>query len=225
MEALLALRSGDRAQSRLVAAVTEVTGRRPLVVGSAGEAEVALLARRPELVVFDVAVVDHETLTHQAAGARLLAWQGTRTSSAAAALLDAGADEVLDVSMSDEELRARIRRCLRESRHLADSAVSVGDLRVDARTRVAEWRGRSLQLTPREMEVLQVLAASHAQPVRREVVYRLVWRWAMPRGDRTVDVNVKRLRAKLERAGSDATITTHPGIGYELRVPAAVTTL
>ena len=71
---------------------------------------------------------------------------------------------------------------------------------------------RPLSLTARETEVLQVLAAAHPRPVRREVVYRMVWGWAMPRGDRTVDVNVKRLRDKLR---------THPGVGYALELQGA----
>jgi DNA-binding response OmpR family regulator len=54
--------------------------------------------------------------------------------------------------------------------------------------------------------------------VRREVLYRLVWGWAMPRGDRTVDVNVKRLRDKLQRSGAEVEIRTHPGVGYALDV-------
>ena len=57
--------------------------------------------------------------------------------------------------------------------------------------------------------------------MRRETIYRLVWGWAMPRGDRTVDVNVKRLRAKLGKSGADAEIRTHPGVGYALEVRVA----
>jgi DNA-binding response OmpR family regulator len=130
--------------------------------------------------------------------------------------------------MGDEELVARLRGCLRRPDERRDTALTVGRLRVDAQHRLAEWDGTPLGLTAREVEVLQALAASHGRPVRREVLYRLVWGWAMPRGDRTVDVNVKRLRAKLERSGAAAEIRTHPGVGYELVVLVpddAVTTL
>jgi DNA-binding response OmpR family regulator len=223
MDAVVVTRGSDRWLPRLLAALGEVVPRRPLIVHSLGEAEMAIAARSPDVVVFDPSVTgtDFPLVLSRGAGPRCVGWLGSRSSPVVAVLLDAGADEVLDGSMGDEELLARLRACLRRSDDLRSSELTVGPLRVDGQHRVAEWDGRPLGLTAREGEVLQVLAASHRRPVRREVLYRMVWGWSMPRGDRTVDVNVKRLRDKLQRSGAAAEIRTHPGVGYALdvRVP------
>lgn len=216
-------RGSDRWLPRLLAALGEVASRRPVIVHTLGEAEVAIAARGPEVVVFDPSVTgaDFPLVLSSAARSRWVGWLGSRSSPVVAALLDAGADEVLDASMGDEELLARLRACLRRSDAERSSELTIGPLRVDGQHRVAEWDGQDLGLTVREAEVLQALAASHRRPVRREVLYRLVWGWTMPRGDRTVDVNVKRLRDKLQRSGAVAEIRTHPGVGYALDVRTA----
>lgn len=221
LDAVVVVRSTDRWLPRLLDALGAVVSRRPVVVHTLGDAEIAITARGADLIVFDPSVVgtDFPVVLRSRGGAqRLVGWLGSRSSPVVAALLEADADEVLDASMGDEELVARLRRCVSRSVDVAARAVEVGALRVDARRRQAEWSGHPLALTARETEVLQVLATAHPDPVRREVVYRLVWGWAMPRGDRTVDVNVKRLRDKLAKAGARAEIRTHPGVGYALDV-------
>jgi DNA-binding response OmpR family regulator len=222
LDAVVVTRSSDRWLPRLLTALGDVLVRQPVIVHTLGEAEVAIAARSPEIVVFDPSVTgtDFPLVMSRGLGSRCVGWLGSRSSPVVAVLLDAGADEVLDASMGDEELVARLRACLDRSEDRRNSALTIGALRVDAQHRVAEWNGQSLGLTGREAEVLQALAASHQRPVRREVLYRLVWGWSMPRGDRTVDVNVKRLRDKLQRSGADAEIRTYPGVGYALDVQA-----
>jgi DNA-binding response OmpR family regulator len=221
--AVVVTRSSDRWLPRLLAALAELEPARPVVVHTLAEAEVAIAARTPDVVVFDpsIAGTDFPLVMAQRIPSRYIGWLGSRSSPVVAVLLDAGATEVLDASMGDEELLARLRVCLARSDSQRSSSLSIGLLHLDARHRVAEWAGEPLGLTAREVEVLQVLAASQPRPVRREVLYRLVWGWAMPRGDRTVDVNVKRLRDKLQRAGVGVDVRTHPGVGYALEVEAS----
>jgi DNA-binding response OmpR family regulator len=224
VETVVVARSGDRWLPRLLDALAEAVTRRPVVVNTLGDAELAITARGADLVVFDPAVTgaDLPVVLRQRGDYRCVGWLGSRSSPVVAALLDAGADEVLDASMGEEEIIARLRRCVARATTQPDAPVVIGELRVNARMRSAEWADRPLSLTARETEVLQVLAAAHPRPVRREVLYRLVWGWAMPRGDRTVDVNVKRIRGKLAREGASVGIRTHPGVGYGLEVqPAA----
>lgn len=220
MDTVVVTRGSDRWLPRLLTALGEVGSRRPVIVHSLGEAETAIAGRGPEVVVFDpsLAGTDFPLVLGRDGHARCVGWLGSRSSPVVAALLDAGADEVLDASMGDEELVARLRACLNRSSDRRSPTLTVGPLSVDAQHRIAEWDGHPLGLTSREVEVLQVLAASHRRPVRREVLYRLVWGWSMPRGDRTVDVNVKRLRDKLDRAGAAVVIRTHPHVGYALDV-------
>jgi DNA-binding response OmpR family regulator len=223
LDAVVAARSSDRWLPRLVAALADVMTRRPIVVHSLGDAEVAVAGRSPDLVVFDPSVTgtDFPLILAARGGGRCIGWLGSRSSPVVAALLTGGADDVLDASMGDEELHARLRKCLDRGVATQQAPLVIGLLKVDARHRVADWDDRALGLTAREVEVLQVLAASHGRPVRREAIYRWVWGWAMPRGDRTVDVNVKRLRVKLEKSGAHAQIRTQPGVGYALEVRVA----
>ena len=218
VDVLVAIRLGDRSAAGLLAAVATVAAEPPAVVHTGAETELALRSRGRDLLVVDPAVSGVPASADDPAPPTV-GWLSTPSSRRVAKLLDAGAEDVLDPSMSEVELVARLRRVARVRRvGLAARPAELGGLRVDARLREASWQGRPLALTRREMEVLQVLVAARGRPVAREVVYRQVWRWAMPRGDRTVDVNVKRLRDKLASAGIPVEIVTLPGVGYRIGV-------
>ena len=75
--------------------------------------------------------------------------------------------------------------------------------------------GQSLELTRREYELLHVLAEAEGRVIERDALYQSVWGYAMAHGDRSVDVFVRKLRAKLT-ANSPGWeyIHTHFGIGY-----------
>ena len=75
--------------------------------------------------------------------------------------------------------------------------------------------GHSLDLTRREFELIELLAAAEGRVLEREEIYSRLWGYAMVRGDRSVDVFVRKLRQKLERASPRwRYIHTHFGIGY-----------
>ena len=218
VDVLVAIRLGDRSAAGLLAAIGTVADEPPIVVRTSADAEFALRSRGRDLLIVDPAV-SALAAPGDDPGPPAVGWLSSPSSTRVAELLDAGAEDVLDPSMSEVELVARLRRVVRTRRGgLAAQPAELGALRVDARLREASWRDRPLALTPREMEVLQVLVAARGQPVAREVIYRQVWRWAMPRGDRTVDVNVKRLRDKLAAAQVPVEIVTQPGVGYGIGV-------
>lgn len=228
MDVVLALRADAQINVALSAAVQAVATVPATLVHTRHEAELTLRARARDIAVVDPDVVEFAFLVDlQVDGApRLVGWLPSRSPSRAAALLDAGADEVLDASMTDVELAARLRRVARTHAVPVTARIATFDgLSVDARRRIAEWQGRPLPLTPRETDVLQVLVAGGGLTVSRETIYRQVWRWAMPRGDRTVDVNIRRLRSKLAAADVPLEIVAEPGVGYRLRVSTAVSGL
>jgi DNA-binding response OmpR family regulator len=95
--------------------------------------------------------------------------------------------------------------------------------------------GSSLDLTRREFELIELLAAAEGRVLEREEIYSRLWGYTMVRGDRSVDVFVRKLRQKLEKASPRwRYIHTHFGIGYrfaaesldvdsvEVEVPASV---
>ncbi|MGB2711221.1 MAG: response regulator transcription factor [Conexibacter sp.] len=130
-----------------------------------------------------------------------------------------GADDWLGKPCHPEELIARIEAIVRRGRAAAPpaerSALEVGELAIRPDQYQAFVGNRSLDLTRREFELIRLLAANAGQVLEREAIYQRVWGYAMAHGDRSVDVFVRKLRQKLERASpSWRYIHTHFGVGY-----------
>jgi len=182
---------------------------------AAGPGE-AVLAQRS--VPADAAVCEHdlELLRQRLESVPIVVWLAAASTVGVADALDAGADEVVHAGMGDREIAARITAMARRT-PMGGAPVAAGPLEVDLERGEATWHGRRLALTSRERAVLYELARANGETLRREAIYRGVWGYAMARGDRTVDVNVKRLRDKLAaEIGAPVTIETEPGVGYRL---------
>ena len=84
-------------------------------------------------------------------------------------------------------------------------------------------RQSSIDLTRREFELIELLAGAEGRVLEREEIYQRVWGYAMARGDRSVDVFVRKLRQKLEKASPGwRYIHTHFGVGYRFAPEPAV---
>jgi DNA-binding response OmpR family regulator len=225
----------------LVVAVTEgelaawarEAGHAVTVAANGPEARHLATAAAADLVVFDPALAGDgfpADLRRELTDVAVLGWLPVYSSARAAELLEGGSDDVLHAGMGRRELVARLAAALRRSRRAATEAgVRLGELHVDAARGEATWRDAAIRLTRRERQLLEVLAEAGGRVVRREEIYRHVWGYAMARGDRTVDVNVRRLRAKLSSVvGEELSIETEPGVGYRLQLAVqgeAVTSL
>jgi DNA-binding response OmpR family regulator len=100
--------------------------------------------------------------------------------------------------------------------------MTAGELEIRADQFQAFVSGRSLGLTRREFELVQVLAEAEGKVIERDDIYQRVWGYAMAHGDRSVDVFVRKLRAKLHKhsPGWDY-IHTHFGVGYRFQAEPA----
>jgi len=133
--------------------------------------------------------------------------------------LRAGADDWVTKPCHPEEVLARVeavvRRRKRASARVETGPLVAGELEIRADQFQAFARGGSVDLTRREFEVLQLLAQAKGKVLQREEIYQSVWGYAMAHGDRSVDVFVRKVRQKLERASPDLSyIHTHFGVGY-----------
>src|SRR5579884_1805038 len=224
---------GREPDVRALSAILEDGGVEHSVVERVGEAEHVVAAGRAEVVIVADSTADHDAIDRlrRAQPERLfVAWLPHSSTSRAAQLFRRGFVEVLDATMGGAELLARLANAAARRPAHAREPVRLGLLRIDAAHGVASWGETELRLTRRERELLEALAAACPRTLRREELYRSVWGYAMARGDRTVDVNVTRLRAKLTAVTHDVAIATEPGVGYRLEVPlhvcsAAVTRL
>jgi DNA-binding response OmpR family regulator len=130
-----------------------------------------------------------------------------------------GADDWLTKPCHPEELIARVEAVVRRRRRLEapeDSApILAGEVEIHGDQYQAFVNGASIDLTRREFELIELLAGSGGRVLEREFIYQRLWGYSMVRGDRSVDVFVRKLRQKLERVSPDwRYIHTHFGIGY-----------
>ncbi|MPZ27597.1 MAG: DNA-binding response regulator [Micromonosporaceae bacterium] len=136
---------------------------------------------------------------------------------------DWGVDDVMLTTAGPAEVEARLR--LATGRHAAATRagtgelIRAGDLTIDPDTYAAKLRGRPLDLTYKEFELLKFLAQHPGRVFTRDQLLREVWGYDYFGGTRTVDVHVRRLRAKLG-AEHDSLIGTVRQVGYKFVLPA-----
>ena len=201
-----------------------------VVTAPGGRAALESVARRvPAAVVLDVTMPD---LNGRTVCARLRA-DGIRTPililsardevEDRIAGLQAGADDYLVKPFAVEELIARLWALLRRAG--ADAAptgepvgeIVVGDLIVDPAARAVTRRGRPVDLTRREFELLDVFARNPGIVLTRDRLLELVWGYDWAADGNVVDVFVSYLRRKLEAGGEPRMIQTVRGVGFVLR--------
>ena len=131
--------------------------------------------------------------------------------------LELGADDYLTKPFNPRELVARIRAVLRRRTPPPTTEVLVaGDLRLDTARREARIKESSIEMRPREFDLLSTLVEHRGIVMSREQLLSLVWGYDYYGETRTVDVHIAHLRDKL--AGSQVRIETVWGIGYKLIV-------
>jgi len=133
--------------------------------------------------------------------------------------LDLGADDYLVKPFALPELLARIRALLRRGRPAEAVRLKTADLEIDLVARRASRGSRSLDLTVREFDLLEYLLRHQGHLVSREMLAREVWkepRRATPI-DNVIDVQMTRLRRKVDGDGGPRLIHTVRGVGFVLR--------
>lgn len=134
--------------------------------------------------------------------------------------LDAGADDYLVKPFAYPELLARIRALTRRGHGetTEESSFAVADLRMDVRRRVVTRASQTLELSPREFEVLEYLLRNQGCVISREMLARDVWRIQSSTAlDNVIDVQIRRLRRKIDDPYERKLLHTVRGVGFVLR--------
>lgn len=132
--------------------------------------------------------------------------------------LESGADDYLAKPFAFAELLARCRALLRRP-VLSDSGfLRSADLQLDTRARLAMRGGREIPLSPREVDILEYLLRYQGQIVTREMLERDVWKQPhrFTSLDNVIDVQIMRLRKKVDDDFGEKLIQTLRGVGYRL---------
>jgi DNA-binding response OmpR family regulator len=207
----------------LAATVAVGLRREGFAVDLAFDGEEALV--RTRRADYDVVVLDRDLpRLHGDEVCRTLVGRGSRTrvlmltaSAATEDLVDGlslGADDYLGKPFVFAELVARIRALSRRSQPALRPVLEYGDIRVDTAQRVASRAGRRLDLSPKELAVLELLVAAQGAPLATDDLLERAWDAYADPYSNVVKVTISRLRRKL---GDPPAVETVPHAGYRIR--------
>jgi two-component system, OmpR family, KDP operon response regulator KdpE len=219
----------DDAETR--AALVRELGSRGYRLEEAADGESALVrweARRPDVVLLDLGLPGIDGLNvigriRREANTPIVILSGRYEEREKVEALERGADDYVTKPFGVDELNARLRAALRRGAGpAADSAgrMSVGPLVVDVARHDVQVGGVSVDLTPREFEMLRVLISHAGRVVTKGRLLRAVWGEAYQGEASYVYVHVSQLRRKLAAADRSGAlrdlIVTEPGVGYRI---------
>ena len=193
-----------------------------------GAGALAQAARaEPDLVLLDLGLPDMDGLdVLRALRARsavpVVILSARHAEGAKVAALDAGAHDYVDKPFGVAELMARIRAALRHAAVASGTTAvfAAGDLVVDTLAHRVTLKGEAVKLTPKEYDLLHVLARHAGRVVTHPQVLKQVWGPAHAEDAQYLRVFVRRLRRKIEAEPAEPKLLlTEPGVGYRLAVP------
>jgi DNA-binding response OmpR family regulator len=190
-----------------------------------------LVSMRLGALVLDLALLGPhgweylERVTRELPALPVIICTGQSTVSQRVRGLRIGADDWVTKPCHPEELIARLEAVARRRRQgetLGTDTMLAGEIEVRPDQFQVFAHGRSIDLTRREFELIQLLAGAEGRVLEREEIYQRVWGYTMAHGDRSVDVFVRKLRSKLQQASPDwHYIHTHFGVGYRFAAERA----
>lgn len=193
-------------------------------VGSGAEALSALAVEPCEAIILDLGLPDMDgkeviVRVREWSDAPIIVLSARDLESEKIAALDAGADDYVGKPVRMGELLARLRAAQRgrERRFASQAQVRAGDLEIDFARRRVTVQGEEVHLTPREYDLLRVLARHAGRVVTHRQLIAAVWGPGAQVDAQFVRVLVGQLRQKVEaEPASPRLVTTEPGLGYRL---------
>lgn len=184
----------------------------------------AVFAELPDLVILDLMLPDIDGLVvcRQIREAQLQVPILMLTAKDAipdrVAGLDAGADDYMIKPFAFDELLARVRALGRRKAPIeTDGPLVFADLTLSPTTRMATRSGRTIELTAKEYDLLELFMRHPNQVLTRDQIYDRIWGYDFGGESNIIEVYVRYLRSKLESEGESRLLHTVRGVGYALR--------
>lgn len=220
----------DQKMSDALASGLQSAGYHVLTATSAEEGFFLVHNQSPDLLLLDLTLPHRNgldilrQLRAEGADLRILILTSHNTVEDRVIGLTSGADDYLGKPFSFPELLARIDALLR--RYLPaknDPQLRIGDLALDRRSRTVTRSGESIDLTAREFDLLLYLAENTGRTVSREMLAQDIWRETsrFTPIDNVIDVQIARLRRKIDDPFTIKLLQTVRGLGFRLREPQA----
>ena len=221
----------DEATRVAIATFLRGHGQEVRDVGDAASAIAAWEARRPDLIVLDLGLPDRDgsaviRRVRREATTPILVLSARDREVDKVAALDHGADDYVTKPFGMSELRARIDALIRRAAGPVadvDGDIRIGQLTIDVSRHLVSVGDRQVRLTPREYEVLKVLASHAGHLVTHARLLRAVWGTEYSDEAHYVHVYVSQIRRKLKAADPDGAldglIVAEPGVGYRVAEP------
>ncbi len=195
-----------------------------LLAGTGQAALEQVTQHRPDLVVLDVGLPDINGVEvcrrlRRSSGVPIMFLTARQEEVDKVVGLDAGGDEYVTKPIGIAELTARVRALLRRSQMVstrpAPTDYRVGDIYLDTLAHRVEVRGKEVNLTPREFDLLHLLVSNAGRALSRQHILDSVWGTDWFGDENVVEVFIRQLRRKVERDPEHpALIETVRGVGY-----------
>lgn len=130
--------------------------------------------------------------------------------------LNLGADDYLPKPFSIDELLARVRSLVRRHAGAKQTVLTHGTVKLDLLARSATCSGNAIELTSRELALLELFLQNAGRVLTRTLIAEKVWEASYDLETNLIDVYVRRLRQKFEAHGGGLPIKTVRGVGYQL---------
>jgi two-component system KDP operon response regulator KdpE len=197
-----------------------------LEAATGGEALESVKRHKPELMILDLGLPDidgieilREIRDHSALPIIVLSSRDDEQVKVKA--LDLGADDYITKPFGMEELTARVRAALRHrlQEQGVQAAIVTGDLKIDLVQRLITRRGEPIKLSPKEFDILRLLATHAGKVLTHRYILQQVWGTANAEDVQYLRAFIRLLRHKIEpQSDRPIYIVTETGVGYRLKV-------
>ncbi len=191
--------------------------------GDAGERRIIISHKDYDLIILDLMLPGKDgfqicrAVREQQINVPILVLTARDATDDKVAALDAGADDYLVKPFSFEELMARTRALLRRPEQTLPNELVVHDLKLDTTTRKVTRKGKEINLTLKEFNLLEYLMRNADQVLTREQILDHLWDFAFDSFSNVVDVHVKNLRKKIDCTYHEKLLETIRGVGYRIK--------